>query len=152
MDLFSDLTFDNTSAAAEFAMNGFIDGQFDKVHVVYAQFVNAATQNFTSEQFLPIAQFESKESEMNADFIFDPSKEKLVKELVPKILKTQFFRFLLDSNASEHGARMVAMDQATENANELLNDLKLMYNRERQAAITNEILEIVGGAAALEEK
>ena len=100
---------------------------------------------------MPIAQFESKEGGLNADFLFDPDKEELVGELIPKILKTQFFRFILDSNASEHGARMVAMDQATENANELLNELKLLYNRERQAAITKEILEIVGGAAALEE-
>lgn len=151
MSLFADLTFENASKAAEYAMDGFIDGKFDRVHVVYAQFVNAATQNFTAEQFLPIEQFDAKEGEMNADFIFEPNKETLVKELVPKILKTQFFRFLLDNNASEHGARMVAMDQATENANELLNELKLIYNRERQAAITKEILEIVGGAAALEE-
>lgn len=150
--LFINLTFENTSKAAEFAMNGFLKGDYDKVHVIYAKFINAATQEFTSEQFLPIAQLESEEESMNSDFIFEPSKEILVKELVPKILKTQFYRFLLDSNASENGARMVAMEQATENANELLNDLKLMYNRERQAAITNEILEIVGGAAALEEK
>ena len=132
-------------------MKGFLDGSFDRVHVVYSEFVNAATQIFQQEQFLPIAQFESKEGGLNADFLFDPDKEELVGELIPKILKTQFFRFILDSNASEHGARMVAMDQATENANELLNELKLLYNRERQAAITKEILEIVGGAAALEE-
>jgi len=151
-NLFSDLTFDNASSAAEYAMEGFIKGKFDKVHVVYAKFINAATQEFSTEQFLPITQLESNEEEtMNSDFTFEPNKEELVKELVPKILKTQFFRYLLDNNASEHGARMVAMEQATENANELLNDLKLMYNRERQAAITNEILEIVGGAAALEE-
>ena len=132
-------------------MKGFLDGSFHRVHVVYSEFVNAATQIFQQEQFLPIAQFESKEGGLNADFLFDPDKEELVGELIPKILKTQFFRFILDSNASEHGARMVAMDQATENANELLNELKLLYNRERQAAITKEILEIVGGAAALEE-
>lgn len=149
--IFNDLTFENTSKAAEFAMEGFLKGEFDKVHVVYAKFINAATQEFTTEQFLPITQLESEEESMNSDFIFEPNKEVLVKELVPKILKTQFYRYLLDNNASEHGARMVAMEQATENANELLNDLKLMYNRERQAAITNEILEIVGGAAALEE-
>ncbi|MFT4969939.1 MAG: F-type H+-transporting ATPase subunit gamma [Chitinophagales bacterium] len=149
--LFSDISFENASNAAEFAMNEFLSGSVDRVHVIYSEFVNAATQIFQQEQFLPIAQFDAKEGDMNADFLFEPNKEDLVKELIPKILKTQFFRFILDSNASEHGARMVAMDQATENANELLNDLKLLYNRERQAAITNEILEIVGGAAALEE-
>ena len=149
--LFADISFENASKAAEFAMKGFLDGSFDRVHVVYSEFVNAATQIFQQEQFLPIAQFESKEGGLNADFLFSPDKEELVGELIPKILKTQFFRFILDSNASEHGARMVAMDQATENANELLNELKLLYNRERQAAITKEILEIVGGAAALEE-
>lgn len=149
--LFADISFDNSSNAADYAMNAFLKGDFDSVHVVYSEFVNAATQIFRQEQFLPIAQFAAQAGEMNADFLFEPNKEELVKELIPKILKTQFFRFILDNNASEHGARMVAMDQATENANELLNDLKLQYNRERQAAITNEILEIVGGAAALEE-
>ena len=152
--LFNDLTFENTSKAAEFAMEGFLKGEFDKVHVIYAKFVNAATQEFTTDQFLPIAQLAStnEDANMNADFTFEPNKEKLVTELVPKILKTQFYRYLLDNNASEQGARMVAMEQATENANVLLNVLKLMYNRERHAAITNEILEFVGGAAALEEK
>jgi len=149
--LFADISFDNASNAADYAMNAFLKGDCDSVHVVYSEFVNAATQIFRQEQFLPIAQFDAQSGEMNADFLFEPNKEELVKELIPKILKTQFFRFILDNNASEHGARMVAMDQATENANELLNDLKLQYNRERQAAITNEILEIVGGAAALEE-
>lgn len=149
--VFGDLTFENASKAADFAMNSFLNGSTDAVHVVYSQFVNAATQIFTEEQFLPIASLEAKEGALNSDFIFEPDKATLVKELVPKILKTQFFRFLLDNNASEHGARMVAMDQATENANELLKALKLQYNRERQAAITKEILEIVGGAAALEE-
>lgn len=150
-NLFIDLNFEHASEAAEYAMNAYLNGTYDKVHVVYAKFINAATQEYTVEQFLPIAKFEAKEGSMNVDFEFEPDKTELVKELVPKILKTQFYRFLLDNNASEHGARMVAMDQATENANELLNDLKLLYNRERQAAITKEILEIVGGAAALEE-
>lgn len=150
-NLFTDLSFEHASEAAEYAMNSFLNGTFDKVHVVYAKFINAATQEYSVEQFLPIAKFEAKEGNMNVDFAFEPDKADLVKELVPKILKTQFYRFLLDNNASEHGARMVAMDQATENANGLLNDLKLLYNRERQAAITKEILEIVGGAAALEE-
>ncbi|MCB0541172.1 MAG: ATP synthase F1 subunit gamma [Chitinophagales bacterium] len=149
-NLFTDLNFEHASKAAEYAMNSYLDGTYDKVHVVYAKFINAATQEYNVEQFLPIAKFEAKEGDMNVDFEFEPDKADLVKELVPKILKTQFYRFLLDNNASEHGARMVAMDQATENANTLLNDLKLLYNRERQAAITTEILEIVGGAAALE--
>jgi F-type H+-transporting ATPase subunit gamma len=149
--IFTNLNFESASLAAEYAMDTFLSGKVDKVHVIYAQFVNAATQNFTEEQFLPITQLEAKEGSLNADFIFEPNKEVLVRELVPKILKTQFFRYLLDNSASEHGARMVAMDQATENANELLKELKLQYNRERQAAITKEILEIVGGAAALEE-
>lgn len=149
--LFSTLDFEHASEAANYAMDSFINGTYDKVHVAYAKFINAATQEYQTEQFLPIAKFEQKENSVNSDYIFEPQKESLVKELVPKILKTQFYRFLLDNNASEHGARMVAMDQATENANELLNKLKLQYNRERQAAITKEILEIVGGAAALED-
>jgi F-type H+-transporting ATPase subunit gamma len=150
-DLFNSLNFQHASEAATYAMESFLNGEFDKVHIVYSKFINAATQEFSVEQFLPIAKFEANEGDLNVDFEFEPDKADLVKELVPKILKTQFYRFLLDNNASEHGARMVAMDQATENANELLNDLKLLYNRERQAAITKEILEIVGGAAALED-
>lgn len=155
--LFNNISFEETAEAAEYVMNSFLDGTYDKVHVVFSEFKNAATQIFTEEQFLPIQQIqtedekESKEPKVETDFIFEPEKITLIKELIPKILKTQFFRYLLDNNASEHGARMVAMDQATENANELLKSLKLQYNRERQAAITKEILEIVGGAAALEE-
>ena len=154
IELFTKLSFDNASVVADYIIDSFLAGTYDKVHVVYSQFKNAATQIFTDEEFLPIKDMSVNEdaaSTANADFIFEPEKKKLVKELIPKILKTEFFRFLLDNNASEHGARMVAMDQATENANELLNELKLQYNRERQAAITNEILEIVGGAAALED-
>jgi F-type H+-transporting ATPase subunit gamma len=153
INLFHNIAFEEASEAAQLVMDGFLNGTFDKVHVVYSEFKNAATQVFTVDQFLPIAELEKAEgdSNVNADFIFEPEKASLINELIPKILKTQFFRYLLDNNASEHGARMVAMDQATENANELLNSLKLQYNRERQAAITKEILEIVGGAAALEE-
>ncbi len=150
-NVFSNLNFEAATEVADFALNGFLNGTYDKVHVVYSRFVNAATQEFISEQFLPIQAIEETEHADNLDFIFEPQKEDLVAELIPKILKTQFFRFLLDNNASEQGARMVAMDQATENANELLGNLKLQYNRERQAAITKEILEIVGGAAALEQ-
>ena len=154
MDLFTKLKFENAADTAEYAMNGFLDGNYDRVHVVYSEFKNAATQIFTEEQFLPIAEFKAAEGEekdsFKADYIFEPAKETLVKELIPKILKTQFFRYLLDTNASEHGARMVAMDAATENAGSLEKELNLVYNRQRQAAITTQILEIVGGAAALE--
>ena len=154
IDMFTKLKFENTTDVAEYAMNGFLDGIYDRVHVVYSEFKNAATQIFTEEQFLPIAEFEAAEGEeinsFQADYIFEPAKETLVKELIPKILKTQFFRYLLDTNASEHGARMVAMDAATENAGSLEKELNLVYNRQRQAAITTQILEIVGGAAALE--
>lgn len=153
VELFQKLSFTDSSELTQYIMDSFNNGTYDKVHVIYSQFKNAATQEFTDDEFLPITALASDEEESTvaSDFIFEPNKKKLVKELIPKILKTEFYRFLLDSNASEHGARMVAMDQATENANELLGELKLQYNRERQAAITNEILEIVGGAAALEE-
>lgn len=151
-DLFQGLNFDTVQEVAQLVMNGFANNNYDKVYAVYAHFKNAATQEFLAEQFLPIAKLENEEGDnQKADYIFEPNKEELITELVPKILKTQFYRFLLDSNASEQGARMVAMEQATDNAESLLKDLKLVYNRERQAAITNEILEIVGGAAALEQ-
>ena len=152
-DIFNHLTFDDAGPIAQHLMDAFLNGEYDVIEVVYARFKNAATQFFEAEQFLPIAQLEAEEDEAtsNIDFIYEPAKEELIQELVPKILKTQFYRYLLDSNASEHGARMVAMDKASENADELLKELKLLYNRERQAAITKEILEIVGGAAALEE-
>ena len=136
------------------AIKGFSDGTYDEVKVVFSEFVNAATQKIEAVQYLPVS-MDSEESDdassTSADYIFEPNQAELLDILIPKILRTTMFRFMLDTNASEHGARMVAMEQATENANELLRDLKLQYNRERQAAITNEILEIVGGAAALEE-
>ena len=152
LGLFTGLTFASAAQVAEEIMNAFEHGTYDKVDIVYAQFKNAASQNYTAERFLPVAKLEAEEgaSNSNVDFIFDPNKVEMIQVLVPKIIKTQFFRFLLDSNASEHGARMVAMDSATTNANELLNSLKLLYNRERQAAITKELLEIVAGAAALD--
>ena len=153
IDLFKSLNFEAASDVADYAMNGFLNGIFDKVHVIYPEFKNAATQIFRAEQFLPIAELAAAEGEkenFQADFIFEPEKKILVSELIPKILKTQFFRFLLDTNASEHGARMVAMDKATDNAGALEKELNLIYNRQRQAAITTQILEIVGGAAALE--
>lgn len=153
INLFQKISFEEAAEATEYIMESFLNGTYDKVHVIYSEFKNAATQVFTEEAFLPIPPLETSEEDanINADFIFEPEKVTLIKELIPKILKTQFFRYVLDNNASEHGARMVAMDQATENANELLGGLKLQYNRERQAAITKEILEIVGGAAALEQ-
>ena len=133
-------------------MSSFAEEKFDVIELVYAKFVNAATQRFMVERFLPVVPSEqSKTVKTKADYIFEPEKEKLLEELVPKILNTQFFKALCDTNASENGARMVAMDSATNNANELIRSLKIQYNRERQAAITKEILEIVGGAAALEE-
>lgn len=150
-NMFSKLSFDTAREAAEFAMKGFVEGRYDKVVLVYNEFKNVATQILRHEQILPI---EKKETEAdvkptNIDYIFEPSKEYIIEELIPTSIKIQFYKALLESNASEHGARMTAMDKATDNAGELLKELKLMYNRTRQAAITKEILEIVGGAEAL---
>lgn len=148
--LFAGLSFENTAKAAEYIMYAFEQKEYDAVEVVYGQFKNAATQVPTVERFLPIQTATSgTPSKVKTDYIFEPQQDKILKDLVPKILKTQFFRYLLDSNASEHGARMTAMDKATDNANELLKSLNIMYNRARQAAITTELTEIVSGAAAL---
>ncbi|MFV9483469.1 ATP synthase F1 subunit gamma [Christiangramia sp. ASW11-125] len=146
--IFDDLSFENVSAIAEELMQVFVDGKFDKIELVYNQFKNAGTQIVMDEQFLPIERFET-ESEKQLDYIFEPSKIEIVKDLIPKSLKMQLFKALRDSFASEHGARMTAMHKATDNAKELRDDLKLSYNKARQASITNEILEIVGGAEAL---
>ncbi len=153
MSLFSNLSFDNSREASEYVMNAYLNEEFDAVEVVFGEFKNAAVQTIKAEQFLPVVMEKPAEEDKNAkqfvaDYIFEPQKQALLEELVPKILKTQFFRYLLDNNASEHGARMMAMEQATENANDLLKELKLSYNRARQAAITTEISEIVSGAAA----
>jgi|SRR5690554_768838 len=149
-DIFFDVSFDHARAAAEYAMSAFKEGKYDQVVLVYNQFKNVATQIVQVEQFLPILKSESEgEVEMETDYIVEPSKKYIVEELVPNSLKIQFYKAVLDSNASEHGARMTAMDKATDNAGELLKELKLVYNRTRQAAITNEILEIVAGADAL---
>jgi len=148
-DIFLNLTFENVQQASLAAMKAFEEKQFDVVELVYSQFKNAATQQFKVERFLPIPKVEKKEGNSSADFIYDPSKELLIAELMPKILNTQLFKAVLDSNASEHGARMTAMDKASDNANELLRSLKISYNRARQAAITTELTEIVSGAAAL---
>lgn len=147
--VFDDLTFDNVALIAEQLMKFFVDGSYDKIELVYNQFKNAATQITQLEQFLPIQQVESDKEEVSLDYIFEPSKEEIVIELIPKSLKTQLYKALRDSFASEHGARMTAMHKATDNAKELRDDLLLTYNKARQAAITNEILEIVGGAEAL---
>jgi len=148
-DIFQNLTFANVQTAAQAAMNGFAEKRFDVVELIYSEFKNAATQRYVLERFLPIPQIEKKPGAKKADFIYDPEKDQLVAELMPKILNTQLFKAVLDGNASEHGARMTAMDKASENANELLKALRITYNRARQAAITTELTEIVSGAAAL---
>ena len=148
-DIFLHLNFENVQRAAHDAMKAFEEKQFDVIEIIYSQFKNAATQRFEVERFLPIPKVAKKKGDKKADFIFDPSKEELVAELMPKILNTQLYKAVLDSNASEHGARMTAMDKASENANEMLRTLKISYNRARQAAITTELTEIVSGAAAL---
>ncbi len=147
-DIYDDLTFDNVAAIAESLMLKFEQKQFDKIEIVYNKFKNAATQIIMTEQLLPIVPVETN-SNTNLDYIFEPSKEEIVEQLIPKSLKTQLFKAIRDSFASEHGARMTAMHKATDNATELRDQLKLTYNKARQAAITNEILEIVGGAEAL---
>ncbi|MDR5591402.1 ATP synthase F1 subunit gamma [Christiangramia sp. SM2212] len=146
--IFDDLSFENVSEIAEELMQLFLDGKYDKIEVVYNQFKNAATQYVMDEQLLPIQKFESEDNKQ-LDYIFEPSKLEIVKDLIPKSLKMQLFKALRDSFAAEHGARMTAMHKATDNAKELRDDLKLSYNKARQASITNEILEIVGGAEAL---
>jgi F-type H+-transporting ATPase subunit gamma len=147
-DIFADLSFDNTSYIANHAMNLFLNKSVDRVVVVYNSFVNAASQSVKAEQLLPLIPT-VQEGAAIGDYIFEPSQEDIVEDLIPKSLKIQLFKALLDSNASEHGARMTAMHKATDNATELQRNLKLSYNKARQAAITNEIFEIVGGAEAL---
>lgn len=147
-EIFDDLSFENVSVIAEDLMEQFLEGNYDKIVLVYNHFKNAATQAVLTEQFLPIPKFETEE-EVQLDYIFEPSKLEIVKDLIPKSLKMQLYKALRDSFASEHGARMTAMHKATENATELRDSLKLSYNKARQASITNEILEIVGGAEAL---
>jgi F-type H+-transporting ATPase subunit gamma len=148
-DIFLNLTFENVQACAQAAVKAFENKEFDVVELVYSEFKNAATQRFAVERFLPIPTIKPKDGAQKNDFIFEPAKEELIAELMPKILNTQLFKAVLDANASEHGARMTAMDKASENANELLKTLKISYNRARQAAITTELTEIVSGAAAL---
>jgi F-type H+-transporting ATPase subunit gamma len=149
-NMFADLSFENIRRAAIYAQEAFLKGEYDRVELVYSQFKNAATQLIVSEPYLPIPKVENQGEQKQSDFIFEPSKEVLIQELMPKILNTQVYKAILDAHASEHGARMTAMDKATENAAEILRTLKISYNRARQAAITTELTEIVSGAAALE--
>ena len=149
-DIFTGLSFEKVQAAAKYVMEAFTNKEVDAVELVFSEFKNAATQQFASEQFLPVQKVEKVTGQKNSDFIFEPGKDILIAELMPKILNTQLFKATLDAHASEHGARMTAMDKASDNANELLKSLKISYNRARQAAITTELTEIVSGAAALQ--
>lgn len=151
-ELFDDLSFESTAALAQMVMDLFLKGEYDHVELIYNRFKNAATQLLTEEQFLPIEVdelTENQETYAYTDYIFEPSKEYIVRELIPRSLKLQFYRSILDSHASEHGARMTAMHKATDNATDLLKELSLQFNKARQASITKEILEIVSGAEAL---
>ena len=150
-EIFNDLNYQHVAVMAEEVMEAFVAGKFDKVEIIYNEFKNAATQEVITQQLVPVVSEENEEGDINANYIFEPSKVSIVVDLIPKSLKTQFYKSLLDSHASEHGARMTAMHKATDNAQELKDQLKLTYNRQRQAAITNEILEIVGGAEALND-
>ena len=149
-DIFLHLDFEHVQACAQAAIKAFVNKEFDAVEIVYSEFKNAATQVFVAEKFLPIPKVQKAQGAAKNDFIFEPSKEQLIAELMPKILNTQLYKAVLDCNASEHGARMTAMDKASENANEILRSLRISYNRARQAAITTELTEIVSGAAALQ--
>jgi F-type H+-transporting ATPase subunit gamma len=158
-DLFLNLAFDEVRRASTEIMRDFLDKKYDVVEIIYSRFINAVVQEFQVERFLPIPRTSStpqvsgtaaKAGKLRADFIFEPDQKTLVTELMPKILNTQFFKAMLDAHASEHGARMTSMDKATDNADELLRNYRISYNRARQAAITTELTEIVSGAAALE--
>ena len=148
-DIFDNLTIENVGEIAQTLMDKFISGEYDRIEIVYNEFKNAATQLVQREQFLPLAPIKSDQPASTGDYIFEPSKEEIFLELIPRSLKTQLYKSIRDSFASEHGARMTAMHKATDNATDLRDQLKLTYNKARQAAITNEILEIVGGAEAL---
>jgi F-type H+-transporting ATPase subunit gamma len=151
-DLFLQLSFEKVQEAAGAAVEAFLNGSYDEVELIYSEFRNAASQRFVNERFLPVQKANNKVDKVKgvkSDFIFDPGKEELISVLMPKILNTQLYKAVLDANASEHGARMTAMDKASDNANELLRNLRISYNRARQAAITTELTEIVSGAAAL---
>lgn len=145
-----DFNYNDSEKISQKLMREFEAGDYDAIDIVYAQFKNAATQTFVNEQFLPVPKVEKQETEMNADFLFEPNQEDILRYLVPTILKTQFYKTIIDTAASEHGARMTAMDKASENAEEMLKELRVGYNKARQENITRELSEIVGGAAALE--
>ena len=148
--LFNALTFENVSVVAENVMESFVSGRFDRVDLIYNQFKNAAVQNLTNEIFLPVETIPSdKKTETFLDYIYEPTREEIVKELIPKSLKIQFYKAVLDSFVAEHGARMTAMHKATDNASQLIKELTLQYNKARQSSITNQILEVVSGAEAL---
>lgn len=147
--IFENLNFDSVANVTEGVMKSFREGAFDEVYVIYNKFLNAATQEVTTEQLLPISMPDNQEAPVETDYIFEPNRAEILDNLIPKSIKTQLFKAVLDSVASEHGARMTAMHKATDNAQELKNDLVIFYNKARQAAITNEILEIVSGAEAL---
>lgn len=149
-DTFQNLSFERVQAAASYAMQAFANKEVDAVEIIYSEFKNAASQRFIAEPFLPVPKVTNQTSKKKSDFIFEPDQATLIAELMPKILNTQLYKAVLDANASEHGARMTAMDKASDNANELLKSLKISYNRARQAAITTELTEIVSGAAALQ--
>jgi F-type H+-transporting ATPase subunit gamma len=148
-EIYNNINFQDASDIAQFIMDEFADKKFDEVVIVYNQFVNAAVQDVQTELFLPVQPSENQKEVVAADYLYEPGKEEIIKDLIPKSLKTQFYKALLDSNAGEHGARMTAMHKATDNAGSLAKDLTLQYNKARQAAITTEILEIVAGAEAL---
>lgn len=147
--VYDNLNFDTVAHITEGVMTSFKEGKFDEVYVIYNKFVNAATQEVTTEKLLPISMPENIEPQVETDYIFEPNRAEILDNLIPKSIKTQVFKAILDSVASEHGARMTAMHKATDNAQALKNDLVIFYNKARQAAITNEILEIVSGAEAL---
>ena len=145
----NDFSYEKSSEICDFIISNFIESRFDKVSIIYNEFKNVAVQKTVSENFLPVIQEEANQNDSNNNYIFEPQKNKIIDDLIPQTLKTQLLKSVLESNASEQGSRMTAMSQATDNAGELLKELKLTYNRSRQAAITKEILEIVGGAEAL---
>lgn len=148
-DLFDNLTFKNSSVIAGKIMEAFLEGEFDRIEFVYNKFRNAAVQDLSYETFLPVDTDEGEEDVRPGEYIFEPTKEEIINELIPKTLTIQFYRTLLDSYVAEHGARMTAMHKATDNATELIRDLNLEYNKARQASITNQILEVVNGSEAL---
>jgi len=149
-NLLNDLSFDNVARVAEMVMGSFTSGEFDRVELIYNQFKNAAVQNLTNEVFLPVETVPAgKVKNSPVDYIYEPGKEEIIKELIPKSLKIQFYKAVLDSFVAEHGARMTAMHKATDNATSMIRDLTLLYNKARQATITNQILEVVSGAEAL---